>query len=282
MKYAFMTMDVESFYDIECFRGKDVEYKKEYSCEEAMIDYVHILDKYNIKGTFFTLCSSLDLAKPYLKEAIENGHELALHGFDHTSPLSMSESVFEENLIKSKTILENEFNTKITGYRAPCFGILDSYIEILKKNGFTYDSSSLNFHLAINSGKVNLESYERLNHLCYRKNNFFEITPNRVRAYSGHLPVSGGGYIRLVPWFVIKYYILKCIKNTDCYMFYVHPYEVSKKKAPRMKGLKFVEWLFVRIGRKSYLKKIEKIIKYLKKKGFEFKSLNEYTKEMAA
>ena len=65
-------------------------------------------------------------------------------------------------------------------------------------------------------------------------------------------------------------------------MFYVHPYEVSKKKAPRMKGLKFVEWLFVRIGRKSYLKKIEKIIKYLKKKGFEFKSLNEYTKEMAA
>ena len=62
-------------------------------------------------------------------------------------------------------------------------------------------------------------------------------------------------------------------------MFYVHPYEVSKNKVPKLKNLKFVEWLFIRIGRKSYLRKIEKIIKYLKKKGFEFKSLGEYAKE---
>ena len=52
MKVAFMTMDVESFYDIECFKGKNVDYNKEYSCEEAMIDYVHLLDKYNIKHLF--------------------------------------------------------------------------------------------------------------------------------------------------------------------------------------------------------------------------------------
>ena len=49
MKYAFMTMDVESFYDIECLKGKEVTYLKEYSCEEAMADYIHLLDKYNIK-----------------------------------------------------------------------------------------------------------------------------------------------------------------------------------------------------------------------------------------
>jgi peptidoglycan/xylan/chitin deacetylase (PgdA/CDA1 family) len=99
MKYAFMTMDVESFYDIECFKGKKVEYKEEYSEEEAMKGYIDLLDKYNIKGTFFTLCSSLKLAKPYLKKAIENGHELALHGYDHESPLSMNEKTFEENML---------------------------------------------------------------------------------------------------------------------------------------------------------------------------------------
>jgi peptidoglycan/xylan/chitin deacetylase (PgdA/CDA1 family) len=275
-------MDVESFYDIECFKDKDIPYQKEYSCEEAISDYIQLLNKYDIKGTFFTLCSSLPLVKPYLKDAIIKGHEVALHGYDHKSPLLMNEKEFEENIIKARCILEQELNINIIGYRAPCFGILDSYIEILKRNGFRYDSSSLNFHLAINSGKVNLENYERMNHLCYRKDGFYEITPNRVRAYSGHLPVSGGGYIRLVPWFVIRYYVWKCIRKTDCYMFYVHPYEVSKKKAPKIKELKFVEKLFIRIGRKSYLKKIEKIIKYLKKKGFEFKSLNEYTKEMAA
>ena len=278
MKYAFMTMDVESFYDIEAFKDRDIQYDENYSLEEGMAPYIDLLDKYNIKGTFFTLVSSLPKAKPYLLKAIENNHEVALHGYNHKSPLLMNEKEFEENIIKAKDILEHELNTKIIGYRAPCFGILDSHIEILKRNGFMYDSSSLNFHLAINSSKVDLNNYERLNTLCYKKDNFIEITPNRVRAYSGHLPVSGGGYIRLVPWFVIVYYIKKCISKCNAYMFYVHPYEVCNKKVPKIKKLRFVEKLFIRIGRKSYIKKIEKIIKYLKKKGFEFKSLKEYIK----
>ena len=278
MKYAFMTMDVESFYDIEIFKDKNIPYNESYSFEEAIVDYVNLLDKYNIKGTFFTLVSSLPKVKPFLKKAIENNHEIALHGYNHKSPLLMNEKEFEENIIMAKNILEKELETNIIGYRAPCFGILDSHIEILKRNNFLYDSSSLNFHLAINSSKVDLNNYERLNTLCYKKDNFIEITPNRVRAYSGHLPVSGGGYIRLVPWFVIRYYVRKCISKSDTYMFYVHPYEVSKKKAPKIKNLNFIEKLFITIGRKTYLKKIEKIIKYLKKKGFEFKSLKEYVK----
>ena len=278
MKYAFMTMDVESFYDIEILKDKDIPYNDLYSAEEGIIDYINLLDKYDIKGTFFTLATSLPKVKDSLINALNNNHEIALHGYNHKSPLLMNEKEFEENIIKAKNILETELNTKIIGYRAPCFGILDSHIEILKRNGFKYDSSSLNFHLAINSSKVDLKSYERLNTLCYRKDNFIEITPNRVRAYSGHLPVSGGGYIRLVPWFVIRYYIKKCIYKCNAYMFYVHPYEVSKTKTPKIESLKFVEKLFIKIGRKSYLKKIEKIIKYLKKKGFEFKSLKEYVK----
>lgn len=279
MKYAFMTMDVESFYDIECLKDKNAKYDERYSCEEAIKGYIDLLDKYNIKGTFFTLYSSLNLVKPYLLDATKKGHEVALHGLNHKSPLSMSENEFEKNIVDAKLKIEQELNTKIIGYRAPCFGILDSYIEILKRNGFKYDSSSLNFHLAINSGKVNLDDYERLNKLCYKKDNFFEITPNKVKAYSGHLPVSGGGYIRLVPWFVIRYYIKKAIKNSDCYMFYVHPYEVSTKKAPKLKKLSLVEKCYISVGRKSYLKKIEKIIKYLKKKGFEFKSIKEYVEK---
>ena len=278
MKYAFMTMDVESFYDVEILKDKNIAYNDTYSFEEAMDGYIQLLDKYQIKGTFFTLVSSLNKAKPYLEKALKNGHEIALHGLDHVSPLQMNENQFEENIKKAKQILEDTFNIEVIGYRAPCFGILDSYIEILKRNGFQYDSSSLNFHLAINSGKVDLNSYDRLNSLCYKKDNFIEITPNRVRAYSGHLPVSGGGYIRLVPWFVITYYIKKCIHKSNAYMFYVHPFEVSKKKTPKIKALSFVERLYIKIGRKNYLKKIEKIIKYLKKKGFEFKSLKEYVK----
>ena len=276
MKYAFMTMDVESLYDIDFIKKRNIKYDESYSMEESIKDYIKLLDKNNIKGTFFLLLSSLNKVKEYLIPAVKNNHEVALHGLDHKPIINMDLTTFQKNIIDSKKEIESILNTKIIGYRAPYFGINDSNIEILKMNGFRYDSSSLNFHLAINSSKLNLNDYERISNTIYKKNNFYEITPNRVKAYTGHLVVSGGGYIRLIPWFVIKYYIKKCIKKTDTFMFYVHPYDLNNKKLPKIDNLKFIEKLYLKIGRKSYLKKIDKIIKYLKKKGFEFKSLKQY------
>ena len=46
MKYAFMTMDVESFYDIEAFKDRDIQYDENYSLEEGMAPYIDLLDKY--------------------------------------------------------------------------------------------------------------------------------------------------------------------------------------------------------------------------------------------
>ena len=63
-KVAFMTMDVESMYDAVCIKRYGIEYNSRYSCEEAINDYLNLLDEFNIKGTFFTLASSLDKAKP--------------------------------------------------------------------------------------------------------------------------------------------------------------------------------------------------------------------------
>lgn len=274
-KIAFMTIDVESLYDSELLKDR-MNYDSKYSYECYLKDYIDLLDKYNIKGTLFLLESSIKESKDIINYAIKNGHEIALHGKNHTSPFEQSDEEFEKTIKESKEKIEKEFNVEIKGYRAPCFGIDENKLKIIKKLGFKYDSSNLDFHLAKKSGNVNLDTYNK-DHMCVAsKDGFYEFSLAKVKAYSGHMPVSGGGYIRLVPWFVMKYYIKKYFKKADSYIFYVHPFEIGKGKIPNIKELNWKERLYLRIGRKQYLRKIEYIIKLLKKKGFEFKAMGEY------
>jgi hypothetical protein len=274
-KIAFMTIDVESLFDSELLKDR-LKYDPKYSYECYLKDYIDLLDKYNIKGTLFILESSLDETKDIIKYAISHGHEIALHGKKHTSPFEISDEDFKKEIKEVKERLEKEFNIEIKGYRAPCFGIDENKIKIIKELGFKYDSSNLDFHLAKKSGKINLDSYNKDYQYISSKDGFYEFSLAKVKAYSGHMPVSGGGYIRLVPWFVMKYYIKKFFKNTDSYVFYCHPFEIGKGKIPSFKNLNWKEKLYLKIGRKSYLKKIEYIIKLLNKKGFEFKAMKEY------
>ena len=275
MKYAFMTMDIESLYDIMVLKDR-LKYDKEYSLEEGIKIYTDLLDKYNIKSTLFLLNSSLDNSKDYLLNAIKNGHEIALHGLNHVSPLE--DNNFKENIKLAKDNIENELNIKIKGYRAPCFGVNEDIINIIKDLDFKYDSSNLDFKDAIKSGKIDLNNYDKLNDNIHKNGNFYEYSLNKINFFGKIIPISGGAYIRLIPWFLLKHFVKKAIKKTDSYIFYVHPYELINKKLPKFKNLNFKEKLFLKIGRKTYIKKIEFIINYLKKQGFSFMTMNEYIK----
>ncbi len=273
MKYAFMTMDIESLYDIMVLKDR-LKYDKEYSLEEGIKIYTDLLDKYNIKSTLFLLNSSLDNSKDYLLNAIKNGHEIALHGLNHISPLE--DNNFKENIKNAKDNIENELNIKIKGYRAPCFGVNEDIINIIKEYDFKYDSSNLDFKDAIKSGKIDLNNYDKLNDNIHKNGGFYEYSLNKINFFGKIIPISGGAYIRLIPWFLLKHFVKKAIKNTDSYIFYVHPYELINKKLPKFKNLNFKEKLFLKIGRKKYIKKIDFIINYLKKQGFSFMTMSEY------
>ena len=276
-KIAFFSMDIESLYDTFILKDK-AKYNEAYSYEEKMIDYLNLLDKYNIKATLFVTITSLNKVKDILKEAIKRGHEVALHGLTHKSPMDMTEIEFINNLKEGKRILETELNTSVIGYRAPMFGIDDNKIELIKKEGFLYDSSDLSFRRAIKSGGIDLESYTKDYDFIHHKDNFYEFSMSKVSAYSSYMPVSGGGYLRLVPWFVYKYYINKFLRKYNSYMFYCHPFETSYSILPKFSGLNKRERMYLSVGRFNYLYKTKKVIKTLIRKKYKFYNLKEYIK----
>lgn len=274
-KIAFMTMDIESLFDANCLKGKSVKYIDEYSLEEETKRYIDLLDSYNIKATFFLLTTSIPKVKDFLIDAINNKHELALHGLNHISPIEGTIDTFKNDIIEAKKIIKNEFNYDVKGYRAPCFGITNDHLEILNELGFTYDSSCIDFKKAEASGYIDLSNFNKISDSIYDSNGFKEISLSKATIGKKNLPISGGAYVRLIPWFIIRHNIKKYLKTHDTYVFYLHPFEISRKRPHHFKGVKLSKNLYFNVHRIRYFKKIKKIIGYLKKYNYTFKTMNE-------
>lgn len=275
-KTAFFTMDVESFNEISCLRENPSAEYDNFRVEHVIDDYLDLLDKYNIKATFFVLCSSLEQAKEYLMRAVKRGHEIALHGLSHDIPAQMDMEDFKRQTAEGKALLEREFNTKITGYRAPCFAVTDKVLEVIRELGFEYDSSHLGIKSSYNNAAAVLDGFEEVCGGILKNGGFYEISPCKAKTVCGPISISGGGYLRLAPYSMVRRGIKKFLKTSDYYVFYCHPSDIFAGKLPRLKGISPRNSYFVKAGRKQFLHRTENIIKMLKDGGYSFSTMGDF------
>ena len=269
-KYAIFTMDVEAFCDTECLKNKGLEsYDQMF---DGIDNYLALLDKYNIKADLFIVANIADQIQDKLENAIKRGHKLSIHGLSHTAPLLLSVNQFKEDIALAKYKLEKMFNTKVLGYRAPCFSLDDTRLDILKEIGLTYDSSYLNHPVTYHHGNIKISRFTSISKGIYIKDNFYEFAIPKV----DKIPIGGGGYIRLFPWSFVNRKLKKYIKNNDLYIFYLHPFEVSNVEIPKIKRLKDYDKFYLKRNKgQEYLKRNEKIINVLKDNDFEFITFEE-------
>ncbi len=277
-KYAVFTMDVEPFSDTECIsRSKE-------TVNEELLDgfdeYIKILDENNIKATLFTVGNLAPKMSDKLKKCILNGHELALHNYEHIAPAEIEPEEFKKNLTKTKKELSNIFNTEISGFRAPFFGIDKEHLDIIKEAGFKYDSSFLKFSAARHIVDFELNDFEKRSKNIYKNGDFYEFGIPNHKMFGFPYPISGGGYIRLGYWPFIKGLIKQYIQKNDYYVFYLHPFELTKQKIPRMKHLKSYDKFYLNYGIKNYSKHIKQIISMLQKFGYTFITFEEFAEKL--
>lgn len=268
-KYAIFTIDVERFKDTECVA------KSGYIPDDDMLDgldtYMNILQKHNIKATMFTLNSVAKNHQDKIKHYVSMGHKLALHGGKtHRPSNELSDKDFETEIKLVKSEMEDIYGVDVVGFRAPFFGIEKTKLDILRKLGFKYDSSRLGFSGARYNEHIDMSDYENLLGEVYKKKNFFEFGLPHNKIFGCNFPVSGGGYLRLTSWSILRSAINDYIKKHNYYVFYLHPFELSNKKIPLIKGLKLYDKFYLKCGHLLMPFKIEKIIKMLKKEGYTF------------
>lgn len=267
-KYAVFTVDVESFTDTECISNSGAQVQADML--DGLDEYIRILDKYQIKSTMFSVCRTALAAKERIAPHVARGHSLALHSMDHTAPCLLTNEQFRQETALAKQLLSEAFQTEVSGYRAPCFGIDNEKLQILRELGFLYDSSRIDFAAARHTVDIDMNGFQELRRGIFRSGEFFEFGLAHNRVFGQEFPISGGGYVRMFNWHIMKAAIMDYINRHDYYVFYLHPFELSRTRVPFVPKLKFYDRLYLRHGIRSFPHKVESIIKLLQKAGYVF------------
>ena len=202
---------------------------------EMTTPLLNLLDTYKTRATFFVLGSVAEMYPELIEDIFERGHEIASHGYSHIKLHDLGKNNFENEISKSKKLLEKITGNKIKGFRAPTFSVDNDTIwalEILKKYNFVYDSSvfPVRTHL-YGVHNAPLHPYiPSLSDLAVIDNSnrhyLIEVPLTVYKLGFAKIPISGGFYFRATPFFIFKNLFKKSLSSSNCNIIYLHPWEL--------------------------------------------------------
>ena len=196
-----------------------------------------IFEQYDVRGTFFVLGWVAERYPQLIRDIAANGHEIACHGFSHRLVYEQSPQEFREETLRSKNLLEDITGTEVLGYRAASYSIIRESLwalDILDELGFVYDSSIF----PVRHDRYGIVDAERAPHRLSTRNgrSIVEWPLATARILGFRLPVAGGGYFRLLPYWV-THWGLASINQREMqpFIFYLHPWEIDPTQ-PRVQA----------------------------------------------
>jgi peptidoglycan/xylan/chitin deacetylase (PgdA/CDA1 family) len=105
-----------------------------------------LLDKFDIKTTFFIPGWTIDNFTDSVEEIISRGHELAAHGYLHERLTELSKELEEAVFEKSMASFE-KIEVKPEGFRAPYWLMSERTLELIQRLGFKYDSNFMDMDM---------------------------------------------------------------------------------------------------------------------------------------
>ena len=233
-----MTVDVEEYYQVSAFE-KAID-RKEWesinsSVENNVARILSLFDDKQVKATFFVLGWVAERHPQMIKSIVQNGHELASHGYSHIRVANQNKEEFREDVSKTKKILEDISGESVVGYRAASFSINSvehwAHSELLE-SGYKYSSS-------VYPVVHDLYGVPDAPGHAYRPFDaeLLEIPLSALKFCGLRVPCSGGGYFRLFPYSLSNYLINTYNKREKRPgIFYFHPWEIDTEQ-PRLDNI---------------------------------------------
>ena len=236
MKNAF-TIDVEDYFQVEAFAGViDRATWDGFSTRVAnntslLLD---MLAARGIRATFFVLGWVARKHPEIVRAIAAAGHEVASHGMSHRLVYTQSPEEFRRETIDAKALLEDQCQQPVHGYRAATYSITRKSLwalDILYEAGFQYDSSIF----PMRHDRYGIPDANPLPHVLITPGGGKLVEfPISVLNYAGAtIPVAGGGYFRLFPYWFTRWALRKINRRGQEFVFYLHPWEVDPQQ-PRI------------------------------------------------
>jgi len=235
-KKQALTVDVEDYFHVSAFEkaiNKSDWQNLELRVEKNTYRLLELFEQKQAKCTFFTLGWVAERCPNLIKAIVDQGHEIASHGFAHQRTTEMTQAQFIADVSKSKKILEDASGQAVIGYRAPSFSFNDTnpwVYQSLVELGFEYSSSTY----PIEHDLYGVPNWPRFKH--EREEGIIEIPIPTVRKDGRNTGIGGGGYFRLYPYWLSKRRIDNYLTTEKKpYSFYFHPWEIDPEQ-PRVAG----------------------------------------------
>ena len=236
-----MTVDVEDYFQVSAFNealSRD-DWSKQSSRVVANTErLLDLYDTHNIKITFFVLGMVAEQFPDLVKQIHSRGHEVASHGYSHKLIFEQSPDVFHEETKRSKLMLEDLIGQAVRGYRAASYSITKKSLwalDTLTELGFDYDSSIFPVH----HDRYGIPEAPREIHRAQSANGgvLTEFPLSTALLGSTTIPIAGGGYFRIYPYWLTNMLWRRAIAETEApQVFYLHPWEIDPDQ-PKIDGL---------------------------------------------
>lgn len=252
MNKVLLTFDVEEF-DVPEEYGRKLAFDKQIEVSTIGLQQVlSLVESHGITCTFFTT-ARYALEQPELMQIIAASHEIASHGYYHSS-------FRNSDLKKSKETLAALVDQPINGYRMARLAPVDD-LEI-EQAGYTYNSS-------MNPTWIP----GRYNHLNKPRTPFFT-----GRVLNVPTSVSPGFRIPLFwlsfknfPMWLLRYLMLRTLRHDGFLSLYFHPWEFTD-----ITGYGLPKYISRHSG-EGMLQRLDETIKLLKNEA-EFITMDHFVK----
>ena len=234
-----LTVDVEDYFQVSAFAShiaRDAWDGLPCRIERNIDAILALFGERGAHATFFTLGWIAERYPGLVRRIVDQGHELASHGYSHERATNQTSAEFFDDVKRAKNLLEDIAGVEVKGYRAPSFSIGRDNLwaqASLTEAGYRYSSSVY----PIQHDHYGMPEAPRFAFYPQGGAGLLELPVTTVRLFNRNLPAGGGGYFRLLPYSVSRWCLnrVNTVDRQPC-IFYFHPWEIDPEQ-PRQQGI---------------------------------------------
>jgi len=229
---------------------------------------LELLDRREAKATFFFLGWVAERLPDLVREVHGAGHEVGSHGYDHRRLDELDEDAFRQELRRTGKVLREITGEAITSFRACTWSITARTpwaVDVLMDEGMALDSSIFPIRHP-DYGVAGAPSHPY--RLVQDGHRLAEFPPLTLSVLGRRLPVGGGGYLRLLPLWLVKMGLRQQEHRGWPGCVYLHPWEVDPEQ-PRRHGGWSLRTFRHYVNLHKTLPKLDRLLQYRRFVGLE-------------
>jgi polysaccharide deacetylase family protein (PEP-CTERM system associated) len=196
-------------------------------CAESTRRLLDLFAKRGARATFFCLGWIAERLPDLIAEVHAAGHEIGSHGYDHRLLPDLGPAGFAADLQRTSDILQGITGQRPRAFRACTWSVTRRTpwaVDTLLAAGFTLDSSIQPVrHPDYGVAAAPKTPYRLLG----QHGELLELPPLTWRVFGKHVPVGGGGYLRLFPLWWFHRGLRQQLELGHPGVLYLHPWEVD-------------------------------------------------------